>query len=67
MVRINRVYTRKGDKGKTALVGGRPIVKDDLRVECYGTVDELNCVLGIVRTYNSQKTPGARRDGFGRH
>lgn len=64
MVRINRVYTRKGDKGKTSLVGGRPIAKDDLRVECYGTVDELNCVLGIVRSYNSRKSPGARRDGF---
>jgi len=53
MVRINRVYTRKGDTGNTSLVGGAPIAKDHLRVECYGTVDELNCALGLARTFNS--------------
>ena len=64
MVRINQVYTRKGDGGDTSLVGGRPIGKDDLRVQSYGTVDELNSVLGIVRTYNSQKPADPRRDGL---
>jgi len=52
MVRINRVYTRKGDSGNTSLVGGQTIAKDHLRVECYGTVDELNCALGLARTFN---------------
>ncbi len=66
MVRINKVYTRKGDSGNTALVGGRPIAKDHLRVESYGTVDELNSLLGVARSYNSQKPAGARRDGLER-
>lgn len=66
MVRINKVYTRKGDRGNTSLVGGRAVPKDDLRVESYGTVDELNSVLGIVRAANADKPPGPRRDGFDR-
>lgn len=48
-IRINRVYTRSGDDGKTALVGGRRVAKDDLRISSYGDVDELNSVLGMVR------------------
>ncbi len=47
--RITRVYTRTGDSGTTGLVGGQRVPKDDLRIECYGTVDELNSVLGLVR------------------
>lgn len=43
---INRVYTRKGDSGQTRLVGGQVIQKHALRIECYGTVDELNAFLG---------------------
>ncbi len=50
MVKITKVYTRKGDKGQTNLVGGREIPKDDQRIEAYGTVDELNSILGIVRS-----------------
>ena len=46
---INRVYTRKGDAGGTALVGGQHIAKDDPRIEAYGTVDELNAFVGIAR------------------
>ncbi len=64
MVMINRVYTRKGDGGETALVGGRAVSKDHLRVECYGTVDELNSVLGVVRHFNAGKPQSARRDGL---
>lgn len=64
MVMINRVYTRKGDAGETALVGGRAVPKDNLRVECYGTVDELNSVLGVVRHFNADKPPSPRRDGL---
>jgi cob(I)alamin adenosyltransferase len=66
MVRINRVYTRKGDSGNTSLVGGRKIGKDHLRVESYGTVDELNSLLGIVRSFNDRKPAGARRDSLDR-
>ncbi len=50
MVRINRVYTKAGDQGQTALVGGQRVPKDSLRIDCYGTVDELNAVIGLVRT-----------------
>jgi len=46
MVRITRVYTRTGDKGTTRLAGGQSISKSHLRIEAYGTVDELNSVLG---------------------
>ncbi len=48
-VTINRVYTRQGDRGLTRLVGGQQLPKDDLRIETYGTVDELNAFLGAAR------------------
>ena len=57
-IRINRVYTRGGDKGETSLVGGQRIAKDAIRIESYGTVDELNAILGLARTAN-RETPGA--------
>jgi cob(I)alamin adenosyltransferase len=57
-IRINRVYTRGGDKGETSLVGGQRVAKDSVRIESYGTVDELNAILGLVRTAN-RETPGA--------
>lgn len=66
MVKINRVYTRKGDSGNTSLVGGRRIAKDDPCVEAYGTVDELNTVLGLARSFNNEKPPSPRRDGLDR-
>lgn len=47
--RITRVYTRTGDQGETGLVGGQRVPKDDLRIDAYGTVDELNAVVGLVR------------------
>ncbi len=43
-----KIYTRKGDGGETSLFGGRRVSKDELRVEAYGTVDELNSALGLV-------------------
>jgi cob(I)alamin adenosyltransferase len=46
---INRVYTRGGDKGETSLAGGQRIPKDALRIEAYGTVDELNAHIGLAR------------------
>lgn len=57
-IRINRVYTRGGDRGETSLVGGQRIAKDSIRIESYGTVDELNSVLGVVRVAN-RDLPGA--------
>ncbi len=50
-----RIYTRAGDKGETGLLSGERIGKDDPRIEAYGTVDELNSVLGIVKIYSSQR------------
>jgi cob(I)alamin adenosyltransferase len=47
-MRIDRVYTRGGDKGETSLIGGDRVSKASLRLDCYGTVDELNAVLGLV-------------------
>ncbi|MEE8394512.1 MAG: cob(I)yrinic acid a,c-diamide adenosyltransferase [bacterium] len=64
MVRINRVYTRKGDTGRTSLVGGRAIGKEHPRVESYGTLDELNSLLGVARGFCGALPPGGRRDGF---
>lgn len=48
-ININKVYTRGGDSGKTALIGGQRVRKDDAAVECYGTLDELNAVIGMAR------------------
>ena len=49
-MRIDRVYTKGGDKGETSLIGGARVSKADPRLECYGTVDEINATLGLVRT-----------------
>lgn len=53
-MRITRVYTRTGDKGETRLVGGQVVPKDHARINAYGTVDELNAILGVVRWHNRQ-------------
>ena len=41
MVKLNKIYTKAGDKGKTGLVNGKRIFKDNIRIKAYGTVDEL--------------------------
>jgi cob(I)alamin adenosyltransferase len=46
---INRVYTRGGDAGQTSLVGGQRLPKNDLRIEAYGSIDELNSFVGLAR------------------
>jgi cob(I)alamin adenosyltransferase len=51
MVRIDRVVTRGGDTGETSLGDGTRVRKDDVRVEAYGTVDEANAAIGILRTH----------------
>ena len=51
-MRISKVYTKTGDAGKTRLAGGQEVWKDALRVEAYGTVDELNSIIGLARVFN---------------
>lgn len=46
---LGRIYTRGGDSGKTSLVGGQRVAKNSLRIESYGTVDELNTFIGMAR------------------
>lgn len=48
-IALNRIYTRTGDGGQTLLVGGQRLSKADLRIESYGTVDELNAFIGAAR------------------
>lgn len=44
-----KIYTKTGDKGQTALIGGRRVSKADLRIDAYGTIDELNAWIGLLR------------------
>ena len=56
MVVLNRIYTRKGDDGSTALVTGERLPKSSPRVAAYGTVDETNAVVGMVRLHTAEHT-----------
>jgi cob(I)alamin adenosyltransferase len=47
-MRIDKVYTRGGDTGQTSLIGGERVAKDAPRIDCYGTVDELNATVGLL-------------------
>lgn len=58
MVQLTRIYTRGGDKGKTSLGSGKRVPKHDARVAAYGTVDETNAAIGLVRL----QTAGALDD-----
>jgi cob(I)alamin adenosyltransferase len=53
MVVLNRIYTRTGDNGDTALGSGERVAKNDLRIEAYGTVDETNATVGIARLHTT--------------
>jgi cob(I)alamin adenosyltransferase len=53
---LNRIYTRGGDHGDTALAGGQRVAKDAPRIEAYGTVDELNACVGLARL-SAQQAP----------
>lgn len=46
-----RIYTKKGDAGQTSLIGGKRVSKNDIRIESYGTVDELNSWIGLLRDH----------------
>ena len=50
-----KIYTKTGDKGTTGLVGGTRLPKHNLRIECYGTIDELNSYLGLIRDQEISK------------
>src|SRR5262245_42785595 len=58
MVRIDRVYTKVGDGGQTHLVGGQSVSKDSPRIDAYGTVDELNAILGVCRELGRRADSG---------
>jgi cob(I)alamin adenosyltransferase len=63
-MRITRVYTRTGDKGTTRLVGGQEVRKDHPRIAAYGTTDELNAIIGLIRVFNTRS--GASSDAVAR-
>jgi cob(I)alamin adenosyltransferase len=54
---LNRIYTKTGDKGETHLAGGQRVAKDSLRIECYGTVDELNAFVGMACISAAEEVP----------
>jgi cob(I)alamin adenosyltransferase len=50
-----KIYTKKGDKGYTSLIGGTRVKKSHIRIDSYGTVDELNSYVGLVRDFTDHK------------
>ena len=51
MIKLNKIYTKTGDRGDTALGNGERVLKDSLRVSAYGNVDELNASIGVITLY----------------
>jgi cob(I)alamin adenosyltransferase len=64
MVVLNKIYTRTGDKGTTALGSGERVRKDSLRVSAYGTVDETNATLGMARVHLAGRAFGIDVDAI---
>ena len=62
-IALNRIYTKGGDKGETALAGGQRVPKDSVRIEAYGTVDELNAFIGLASVTCGEETANAGRLG----
>jgi cob(I)alamin adenosyltransferase len=56
---LNRIYTKRGDRGETSLVGGQRASKDSLRIEVYGTVDELNSFTGMA-CFRAERDPALK-------
>ncbi len=63
-VALNRIYTKRGDTGETGLAGGQRVPKDSPRIEAYGTVDELNALLGVAYTSGEQSIGQDMRVGI---
>jgi len=63
-IRITRVYTRTGDKGETSLVGGKRVPKDSPRIDAYGTIDELNSIIGLARVFNEENLDAGEAHHF---
>lgn len=61
MVKLNKIYTRTGDAGTTGLGTGQRVPKHDLRISAYGTVDETNACVGLVRLHTGQEDPDLDR------
>lgn len=58
-----KIYTKSGDKGTTSLLGGKRVMKSDLRIDAYGTVDELNSYIGLLRDQDvNQKREGLLKE-----
>lgn len=53
---MSKIYTKTGDKGSTSLIGGTRVPKNDFRLDAYGTADELNSFLGLLRSYISDSS-----------
>lgn len=64
MVRLTRIYTRGGDKGQTSLGDGSRVTKQSLRVAAFGTVDEANAAVGVVRLYTQAENGGGEADAM---
>lgn len=60
MIRKSKLYTATGDEGQTSLAGGTRVAKDDIRIEAYGSVDELNAFIGLLD--NLHNIPGDLKD-----
>ena len=63
-IRITRVYTRTGDRGETSLVGGKRVPKDSPRIDAYGTIDELNSIIGLARVFNEENLDAGEAHHF---
>lgn len=60
-MRLDKIYTKTGDRGKTSLVTGERVAKSALRIEAFGTVDELNSVIGLMRSWAGESGDDAIR------
>ena len=66
MVKLDKIYTRGGDGGKTSLGGGARVAKNDSRVQAYGTADEANAVIGLARLHVDAGADGGADEMLGR-
>ena len=60
-----KIYTKKGDLGQTSIIGENNIDKHNIRIEAYGTIDELNSYLGVLRSYDSNSYVNQKKELIG--